>query len=128
MVARYALPPLRLDVQTLEPLGDGREARRRDGGAPLVGIPPAGLGVLGEAQNRRGRELGLLLDAVRLDERAPRGCSLVAQAPEALRRLQEAATNGGNVFAALMDAVRVASLGQISAAFFEVGGQYRRSV
>jgi methylmalonyl-CoA mutase N-terminal domain/subunit len=37
-------------------------------------------------------------------------------------------TSGGNVFDALMDAVRVCSLGQISDAFFEVGGQYRRNV
>ena len=33
-----------------------------------------------------------------------------------------------NVFAALMEAVRHCSLGQISEAFFEVGGQYRRNV
>ena len=36
--------------------------------------------------------------------------------------------SGGNVFGALMDAVRSCSLGQISEAFFEVGGQYRRNV
>ena len=36
--------------------------------------------------------------------------------------------SGGNTFAALMDAVRVCSLGQITSAFFEVGGQYRRNV
>jgi len=35
---------------------------------------------------------------------------------------------GGNTFAALMEAVRSCSLGQISEAFFEVGGQYRRNV
>ncbi len=33
-----------------------------------------------------------------------------------------------NVFDVLMDAVRVCSLGQITAALFEVGGQYRRSM
>jgi phosphoenolpyruvate synthase/pyruvate phosphate dikinase len=49
-------------------------------------------------------------------------------APAALARLKETATSGGNVFHALMDAVRVCSLGQISAAFFEVGGQSRRNV
>ena len=47
---------------------------------------------------------------------------------EALATLQQAATDGGNVFEALMVAVRSCSLGQISAAFFEVGGQYRRNV
>ena len=42
--------------------------------------------------------------------------------------LQKAATDDSNVFAALMDAVRSCSLGQISDAFFEGGGQYRRNV
>jgi methylmalonyl-CoA mutase len=51
-----------------------------------------------------------------------------ADAPAALGRLQAAAMSGDNVFAALMDAVRCCSLGQISDAFFEVGGQYRRNV
>jgi len=36
--------------------------------------------------------------------------------------------DGGNVFAELMETVRVASLGQITAALFEVGGSYRRAV
>ncbi len=51
-----------------------------------------------------------------------------AQAPEALKRLQQAAESGGNIFAELMEAVKVASLGQISAALYEVGGQYRRNM
>ena len=49
-------------------------------------------------------------------------------APAALRRLKEPAAGEQNVFAALMEAVRHCSLGQISEAFFEVGGQYRRNV
>jgi hypothetical protein len=44
-----------------------------------------------------------------------------------LRRLQEVALDPkGNVFAELMRTVRVASLGQITAALFDVGGEYRR--
>ncbi|PNU18619.1 methylmalonyl-CoA mutase [Geothermobacter hydrogeniphilus] len=50
------------------------------------------------------------------------------QAPEALKRLQQVATSGGNIFAELMETVKVASLGQISAALYEVGGQYRRNM
>ena len=46
----------------------------------------------------------------------------------AIARLKDAATSGENVFAVLMDAARVCSLGQITDAFFEVGGQYRRNV
>ena len=45
-----------------------------------------------------------------------------------LRRLQQAVIESENVFAVLMDAVRVCSLGQITTALFEVGGQYRRSM
>ena len=51
-----------------------------------------------------------------------------AAAPAALARVKEAALSGGNVFAALMEAVRVCSLGQITDALFEVGGQYRRNM
>jgi len=51
-----------------------------------------------------------------------------AEAPAALARLQRAAIEGRNIFAELMETVRVASLGQISHALYEVGGQYRRSV
>ncbi len=47
--------------------------------------------------------------------------------PAALKQLQDVARERGNVFEALMDAVKVASLGQISAALYEVGGEYRRN-
>ena len=50
------------------------------------------------------------------------------QAPAMLRRLQQAVIDNANVFEVLMDAVRVCSLGQITNALFEVGGQYRRSM
>lgn len=50
------------------------------------------------------------------------------ESPAMLQRLQRAVIEGGNVFAVLMDAVRCCSLGQITNALFEVGGQYRRSM
>ncbi|WP_232680625.1 fused isobutyryl-CoA mutase/GTPase IcmF [Nocardioides sp. R-C-SC26] len=50
------------------------------------------------------------------------------EARAALESLKQTAMDGGNVFAALMDAARVCSLGQVTEAFFEVGGQYRRNV
>ncbi len=43
-------------------------------------------------------------------------------------RLRQAVIKNENVFAVLMDAVRVCSLGQISDALFDVGGQYRRNM
>jgi isobutyryl-CoA mutase len=51
-----------------------------------------------------------------------------AEAPAMLARLQQAVIANANVFDVLMDAVRVCSLGQITNALFEVGGQYRRSM
>ena len=51
-----------------------------------------------------------------------------AEAPEALERLKQVALSGGNIFEELMETVRCCSLGQITRALFEVGGQYRRNV
>lgn len=51
-----------------------------------------------------------------------------AQTVEALKRLKAAAVNGGNIFEELMETVKVASLGQITHALYEVGGQYRRNM
>jgi len=50
------------------------------------------------------------------------------KAPLALKRLQETAVAGGNIFAELMEAVKYASLGQITRALYEVGGEYRRNM
>ncbi len=51
-----------------------------------------------------------------------------AEAAVQLQRLQQAVIDDANVFEVLMDAVRVCSLGQITHALFEVGGQYRRNM
>lgn len=50
------------------------------------------------------------------------------QASAALRKLQRTAVENGNIFAELMEAVKVCSLGQITNAMYEVGGQYRRNM
>ncbi len=50
------------------------------------------------------------------------------EAPRQLQRLRQAVIEDGNVFEVLMDAVRSCSLGQLTDALFEVGGQYRRSM
>jgi methylmalonyl-CoA mutase len=50
------------------------------------------------------------------------------ESEEALKRLQHVATTNGNLFAELMETVKHCSLGQISHALYEVGGQYRRSM
>jgi isobutyryl-CoA mutase len=51
-----------------------------------------------------------------------------AEAEKALAELQHAAVQGGNLFASLMEAAKVASLGQLSRALYDVGGQYRRNM
>jgi methylmalonyl-CoA mutase len=51
-----------------------------------------------------------------------------AEAGQMLKNLQNVARSGGNIFEALMETVKVCSLGQISHALYEVGGQYRRNM
>ena len=48
--------------------------------------------------------------------------------PEALEKLQKVVLAGDNMFEELMNTVRVCSLGQITQALYDVGGQYRRNM
>ncbi len=50
------------------------------------------------------------------------------ESAKALEMIQEAAIKNENLFEVLMDAAKVCSLGQITSAMFEVGGQYRRNM
>ncbi|WP_029431996.1 fused isobutyryl-CoA mutase/GTPase IcmF [Blastococcus sp. URHD0036] len=106
------------------------EHRKHDGSLPLVGVntfldphrdeqPPAPVELARATEDEKKSQLARLEDF---------HARHAAEAPAALARLREVAMSDGNVFDALMDAVRVCSLGQISEAFFEVGGRYRRSV
>ena len=45
-----------------------------------------------------------------------------------LKQLQETTIRNENIFEALMEVCKVCSLGQITSALFEVGGQYRRNM
>jgi len=45
-----------------------------------------------------------------------------------ISKLKEAAVQNQNIFEQLMEATKVCTLGQITAALFEVGGQYRRNM
>jgi methylmalonyl-CoA mutase len=103
------------------------EQRKHDGSLPIVGVNtfvgasvPAGTLALA-----RGTEEEKQSQLRRLRDFQDRHAD---SAPAALEALKRAAATGGNTFEALMDAVRVCSLGQISSAFFEAGGQYRRNV
>jgi methylmalonyl-CoA mutase len=109
------------------------EHRKHDGSLPVIGVNTF---VAAEAEGHpqsvppvlplaRGTEAEKQSQLDRLADFQHRH---EEQAPAALARLQAAATSDGNVFEALMDAVRHCSLGQITQALFEVGGQYRRTM
>jgi len=105
------------------------EHRKHDGTLPIIGVNtfrnPHG------DETPASQELARSSDAEKHDQidrlhrfhAAHRG-----DCEAALARLRQVALDGGNVFAELMSTVRHASLGQITDALFEVGGQYRRNV
>lgn len=105
------------------------EQRKHDGSLPIIGVntfiasgddePAAPTGLMRATETEKTSQL-TRLRAFQAEH--------ATDAPQALERLKAAAAEGGNVFEALMDAVRHCSLGQITEAFFEVGGQYRRNV
>ncbi|WP_298885318.1 fused isobutyryl-CoA mutase/GTPase IcmF [uncultured Serinicoccus sp.] len=105
------------------------EHRKHDGSLPIIGVntfrrPEAEREeVEVELARATEAEKQSQLDRVQAYQEAH-----VEEAQEALARLKEAAMAGDNVFAVLMDAARVCTLGQITEAFFEVGGEYRRNV
>ena len=51
-----------------------------------------------------------------------------AEAPDTLKALKLTAVQNGNIFESLMEAAKVCSLGQMSTALYQVGGQYRRNM
>jgi len=65
-------------------------------------------------------------DQIRTLEQLHANKSKVSQA--ALKRLQERSIKNENIFEELLEAVKVCSLGQITNALYEVGGQYRRNM
>ncbi|MEC3977114.1 fused isobutyryl-CoA mutase/GTPase IcmF [Amycolatopsis sp. H20-H5] len=105
------------------------ERMKHDGSLPIIGVntfrnPNAGDDEH-EVELARATEDEKKSQLARLDEFQQRHHT---DAQQALKSLREAATRGGNLFGELMDAARVCTLGQITEAFFEVGGQYRRNV
>jgi len=105
------------------------EAKKHDGSYPIIGVNtfrnPHGDAVPQEIALIRSTEAEKRSQLERLRDFQKRNSK---QAPAMLKRLQDAVIRNENVFAVLMDAVRVCSLGQITHALFEVGGQYRRSM
>jgi methylmalonyl-CoA mutase len=104
------------------------EHRKHDGTLPIVGVNTfVREGSAGPVEI----ELARATEAEKksqLDRLADFRARHAGEAQAAIRRLQDVATGGGNVFDELMTAARVCSLGQLTDAFFEVGGQYRRNM
>jgi methylmalonyl-CoA mutase len=105
------------------------EHRKHDGSYPIVGVNtfrnPHGDAVPQKLELARSTEEEKESQLRRLADFHARHA---AEAPAALERLQRTVIDDGNVFEELMKTVRVCSLGQITNALFEVGGQYRRSM
>jgi isobutyryl-CoA mutase len=106
------------------------EHRKHDGTLPIIGVntftlPDADGSADAEVELARAteEEKRSQLDRLRSFQAEHR-----TEAQVQIDRLKEAAVTGANTFDVLMDAVRHCSLGQISEAFFEVGGKYRRNV
>ena len=106
------------------------ETRKHDGTLPIVGINTF-LSKSDAAEEHKGAQLIRSTEQEKQDQVAAVRtfqARNAATSPAALRKLQQVASSGGNVFAELMECVKVCSLGQISHALYEVGGQYRRNM
>ena len=104
------------------------EHRKHDGSLPIVGVNtflsphPEEAREIELARSTEAEKQSQLTRLRQFHERH------AGASGEALQRVQQAAMENRNVFAELVDAVRCCSLGQITNALFEVGGQYRRSM
>ena len=105
------------------------EMLKHTGELPIVGVNtfrnPRGDAVLEKLELARSTEDEKQSQLQRLQDFHVRHA---AESPAMLARLQQAVIANTNVFEVLMDAVRVCSLGQITDALFQVGGQYRRNM
>jgi methylmalonyl-CoA mutase len=105
------------------------EMLKHTGELPIIGVNtfrnPHGEQVMDKLELARSTEEEKQSQLKRLNDFHTRH---KAEAAVQLKRLQQAVIDNANVFEVLMDAVRVCSLGQITNALFEVGGQYRRNM
>jgi isobutyryl-CoA mutase len=105
------------------------EHKKHDGSYPLVGVNTFRNAQGGQAPHKleliRSTEEEKQSQLKRLREFHQRNAKTT---PAMLERLRQAVIRNENVFTVLMDAVRVCSLGQITHALFEVGGEYRRNM
>ena len=103
------------------------ETKKHDGSYPLIGVNTF-------LPDTKEEEINIELARSTDDEKKSQIARLAQfherhadTSEHTLNEVKKAINEGENGFAALMDAVRDCSLGQLTDAFFEVGGQYRRS-
>jgi isobutyryl-CoA mutase len=107
------------------------EHKKHDGSLPLIGVNTfLGPDGAGEASVEEGQLIRSSEDEKQAQVAATRAFNAAGAAPgtHALAALATTAASGGNVFAALMETVKHCSLGRISRALYQVGGQYRRNM
>ena len=107
------------------------ESKKHNGELPIVGVNT----FLNEDAEGAEEEKDVDLIRSTQDEKEQQIKSLEAfwqrhkgEAEQAIERLKQKARDNENLFEELMETVKVASLGQISQALYEVGGQYRRNM
>jgi methylmalonyl-CoA mutase len=104
------------------------EHKKHDGSLPIIGVNTF-RNPLGDAQPdielARSTSAEKESQITRLRDFQQRNAG---NAGAMIERLRQTVIENGNVFAVLVDAVRICSLGQITNALYEVGGQYRRSM
>ena len=106
------------------------EHRKHDGSLPLIGVNTF-LNEAAEAANETTLELvrsSAEEKHSQIDTLAYFHQFHLDASPAALELLQQRAVDGDNTFDALMSTAKNCSLGQISGALYQVGGEYRRSM
>jgi methylmalonyl-CoA mutase len=106
------------------------ETKKHDGSLPIVGVNTFLSGSDSSAELNSAQLIRSTEEEKQAQVAAVRAFQArnAERSPAALARLQQVASSGGNVFAELMECVKVCSLGQISRALYQVGGQYRRNM
>ena len=104
------------------------EHRKHDGSLPIVGVNTF---LNPEGNKDYEIELARSSDAQKksqISRLRDFQASHIDHSSAALERVRQCAINDGNIFAELVDAVQLCSLGEVTNALFEVGGQYRRNM
>ncbi len=115
------------------------EHKKHDGSLPLIGVntflPKEHAGdivteieLIRSTEGEKGQQIDNVANYQRLRNSLSVGATQVATDASGLAYLQKAARDRQNVFTSLMEAVKTHSLGQISHALYDVGGEYRRNM